>query len=259
MYYGIQLAVSGILTSMYRTDVLANNLANANTVGFKPQKVMPKQRDAAAIEDALPHLPSNTLLERLGGGVHNARNRLDFTQGALQETGNPLDIAIDGDGFLMIRDISDGSSDAIRLTRDGRLERDGNGRLVHVGTGLPVLNTNGEIIRLREDSTVRIDGDGTIRQGDAIAGRLEFIDVRDKTQLTPSGAGLFQPTAAALEDLRPATGKVRQGFVEAAAVNPISAMLALQGAARSTSGNVTLVQYQDRMIDSAINRFGRSS
>lgn len=68
MYYGIQLAASGALTSLYRTDVLANNLANINTAGFKPDMVYTRQRDTARVEDDLPFLPTDDLLERLGAG-----------------------------------------------------------------------------------------------------------------------------------------------------------------------------------------------
>ncbi|NJL35078.1 MAG: hypothetical protein HC893_16000 [Chloroflexaceae bacterium] len=87
MYYGIQLSVSGILTNLYKTDVAANNLANASTTGFKPEVATSKFRESAREEDGLGNYPSNELLERLGGGVHLQRNRTDHSQGGLERTG----------------------------------------------------------------------------------------------------------------------------------------------------------------------------
>src|SRR5881396_1878551 len=118
MSYGLQISASGVMTSLFAQDVYANNLANIDTPGFKADipSIMPRQ--AVRQEDGLPFLPSNKLLERLGGGVLLNPNRVDFTQGSFKDTGNPLDLAISGDGFFVVRDETDKQTERVRLTRD---------------------------------------------------------------------------------------------------------------------------------------------
>lgn len=108
MNYGLQISASGVLTSMYRQDVLANNLANMSTVGYKPDVPTTMLRDPARIEDDLGFMPSNDLIERLGAGVLSAPNRVSFAQGALETTNRPMDLAIEGDGFFVVRNDSGG-------------------------------------------------------------------------------------------------------------------------------------------------------
>ena len=121
MNYGMYLSAAGVLTNMHRMDVMANNLANLGTVGFKADEVTfmtraPERLDPGALsmmggEPADPQW----MLERLGGGQWAAPSRIDLRQGSLQRTGGNLDAAIEGDGFFVV-----GSEDAPRLTRDTR-------------------------------------------------------------------------------------------------------------------------------------------
>lgn len=263
MYYGIQLSVSGILASSYKTDALANNLANANTTAFKPAAVDTMARDPVRLEDGVGHLPSNALLERLGAGVHPAKGRTEFTQGAIQRTGGDLDLAIEGEGFLVLRDSSDQSTDALRLTRDGRLLRGPDGTLVHAQTGLPVLDANGGTIVLPErgpgGAAVTIGADGRLGVGGRTIATLEFVDIPGKDRLQRIGRTLYQPTAQQLNDATPAAGRIRQGALEASAVDPITAMMSVTDAAGAIATNTRMVDFQDRMIDQAINTFGRSA
>ncbi|MFO0493203.1 MAG: flagellar basal body protein, partial [bacterium] len=93
MNYGLYLSASGTLNALYRMDVAANNLANSETTGFKSDITAAMARDAANPEDGL-HLPSNKLLEKLGGGVLAGPNRTAWRQGALQTTNHDLDVGI---------------------------------------------------------------------------------------------------------------------------------------------------------------------
>ena len=88
MNYGLYLSASGVLTNTYRQDVFANNLANVETPGFKPDLPSIRQRDPEAIEDNLGFQGSNELLDRLGGGVLAGQQRINFNQGTLRPTGN---------------------------------------------------------------------------------------------------------------------------------------------------------------------------
>lgn len=257
MYYGIQLAASGALTSLYRTDVLANNLANLHTTGFKPDMVFARQRDTAVVEDGLGLLSSNELLETLGAGAHMAPNAVDYSQGALADTGNPLDLAIEGEGFFVLRTLADAGTSALRFTRDGRFTLDNAGRLVNATSGLPVMSTNNLPIVLDGRSAVTIDGDGTVRQAGERVGTIQIRDVQDRTLLGRIGDGLFTLSTDALAQTVPATGTIRQGTLEGSTVNPVGAMMGVQDAARAFGTNIAMIAYQDRMMEQAINTFAR--
>jgi flagellar basal body rod protein FlgG len=257
MNYGIQLAASGALTALYRTDALANNLANINTTGFKPDMVYTRQRDPARVEDGLFDLPSSELLESLGAGAHMAPNAVDHSQGTLTQTGNSLDMAIDGEGFFVLRTLSDGGNSAIGYTRDGRFTLDDRSRLVSVTTGLPVLSRSGQPIVLKGEGPITVDADGTLRQGGDEVARLQIVDVKDRTRLTRVGDGMFTLSRDALNQTTPATGQVRQGMLEGSAVNAVSAMMAVQSASRAVGTNIAMISYQDRMLEQAINTFAR--
>lgn len=257
MYDGSNISASGVLTAMHRLDALANNLANIDTVGYKPVSAMTMQRDPARQEDGLAFMPSNDLLERLGAGVLMAPSRVSFRQGPVETTGNDLDIAVEGDGFLVTRTASDGNNDAIALTRDGRMTLNARSELVQAASGLPILDTAGRTIRLRPDETVDIDNRGMIRQNGNQVAQIRFVDVPDRTQLVPEGDGHFRPSASATSNLQPAGGRILQRSVEGSAVEEVSALLQIQGASSAVSANIGVMSYQDRLAERAINTFGR--
>jgi len=257
MHYGIHLAASGALSSLYRQDVLANNLANIDTVGFKPEIVATQARRTARAEDGLGLLPSNDLLERLGGGLRPAANKISFGQAALDTTGNPLDLAIRGDGFFVVEEQGGDGGSFLRLTRDGRFTLNSEGELVMATNGLAVLDDSGRRIRLDDDAGIAISSDGVMRQNGEEVARLAVVDVPDRGRLTKRGAGLFNAPGDAIQNRFPADGLVMQGAVEKSGVSDIGTMLAVTGAGRTASGNLALIGYHDRMMDQAVNRLGR--
>lgn len=257
MYYGIDIASSGVLTALGRLDALANNLANIDTPGYKPVQALTMQRDPARIEDNLGTLPSNELLERLGAGVLLAPSRIAFRQGPVETTGNELDLAFDGDGFFTVRGASNGSSDELFLSRDGRLSVNERGMLVQASSGMPVLSTQNSPIYLRDDEPVEIDGEGTIRQGGAAVARLRLVDVADRSSIRHVGDNILAIDSNATAGLRSATGRVIQRAIEGSGVEEVSALLEVQGASRAVGANISVMSYQDRMVERAINTFAR--
>lgn len=257
MYYGIDIAASGVLTSLGRLDALANNLANLDTPGYKPVQALTMQRDPVRLEDGLPTLPSNELLERLGAGVLLAPSRIAFRQGPVETTGNELDLAFDGDGFFTIRGSSDGSSDTLFLSRDGRLTLDARGMLVQASSGLPVLSTQNTPIYLRDDEPVEIDSEGTIRQGGAAVARLKLVDAADRSAIRHVGDNLFAMDNVTTAWLQTASGRLIQRAIEGSGVEEVSALLEVQGASRAVGANIGVMSYQDRMVERAINTFAR--
>ncbi len=258
MDYGMYISASGALTSMYRQDVITNNLANASTPGFKPSLAIARQRDPVRAEDGLGHLPSNAMLERLGAGVMMSPTRLSLVQGPIEQTGNDLDIAIRGEGFFVLRHESGQDGDTLRLTRDGRLARGADGLLVRATDGKAVLDEHQREIRLPERGSIQIDARGQIRVDGVPIARLALVRVEDPRGLQPAGEGMYAPDARTMTGgLERASGTIVQGAIEGSGVNPISAMMEMTAASRAFATNIGMIAQQDRLIERAINGLGR--
>lgn len=257
MNYGVQLSASGVLTSLYRQDVLTNNLANMDSVGYKPDVAATRQRDPVRREDGVGYLPSNALLERLGGGALAARNAVDFAQGPVQDTGQPFDLAIQGDGFFVVRDESDSGKDKLRLTRDGRLATDANGRLVMASTGMPVLDQSGRVIEVRPHQPVKVDGDGRVTQNNEEIAQLRLVSPADRSRLVKQGHSLFKAPPEAFTSTTAATGTIRQNAVERANVDEIRTIMSITTASRDVDANMSLISQHDRLTERVINTLGR--
>jgi flagellar basal body rod protein FlgG len=258
MNYGLYLAASGTVNGMYRMDVLTNNLTNMTTVAFKPDLPGTQQRDAERIEDRLGSVPSNRLMERLGGGVFAAPNRTLFDQGAITRTGNELDLAIAGQGFFVARDQSNDGTDRLRLVRDGRMTRDAEGRLVSATSGMPILDVANRAITLKPGHA-DIDPDGTIRQrGEAVA-RIQLTTVQEASRLRKLGQGLFAADSDQMARREPAAGRIEQRAVEASAVDAVSTLTTIMQTQREIEASASLMQSHDRIAERAINGLGRVS
>ncbi|MEQ8317355.1 MAG: flagellar hook-basal body protein [Phycisphaerales bacterium] len=260
MQQGMRISASGALVSLYRTDVAAANLANVNTTAFKPDSATALGRTVVRAEDGLPFMPSDPLLEQLGAGVLAGPRRVSFEQGPLQETGNDLDLAIEGDGFFLVS-VATPDGQQTQLTRDGRFTRDDRGFLVQSTTGLPVLSPGGGPIAL-PDEPVTIDVQGFIYDEDGgMLGQVGVVSVPDPSRLHKRGEGLYEAPQQVMNE---AIGQplqsgvlVRQGMLEGSAVDPIKALMDVTNAGKSVSSNTRMIGYHDQLLDQAINTFAR--
>lgn len=258
MNYAMKLSASGVLTSMYRQDVLANNLANVDTVGYRPDIAATRQRDAATREDSLYNLPSNRLLERLGAGVLIQPTRTSTAQGTIEKTVNPLDLAIEGDGFFVVTIATGGDEDRLRLTRDGRLTINSEGWLVQATSGHPILDHAGNRIRIDQDAgPIRIEPDGTIRQPGGEVARLQFVAVPNPSELQKTGNGYLRPDAVQASSLSPASGRILAQAIEKSSVDPIQAMMGITDATQDVANNAKLIQISDELMGRLISSVGR--
>ncbi len=259
MNYGLYLSASGVLTNLYRQDVFANNLANAQTAGFKRDLASLMQRSPEVTEDELGMDLRSDLLDKLGGGALAGPQRIGFDQGPLRTTDRPLDIALEGEGFFTValRNPSTGRSE-IRLTRDGSFSLNTQGTLVTASGGRPVLDDRDQPIQLRTDVPVQVSQTGDIVQGDEIVARLGIAMV-DRTRLTKQGENLFAWTGSDPRTSRqtPPQTLVRQGFSEMSNVDPVRALLDVVNATKAVSSNGNLIRYHDLLMDRAVNTLGR--
>jgi flagellar basal-body rod protein FlgF len=255
MLYGLYLSAAGVMTNSYRQDVIANNLANSETVGFKKDLATFRQRATGTKEMPAEAGYSNPLLDRIGGGTLADPTLVDTSQGDSEETGNPLDAAIQGPGFFAVDDHG-----TERLTRNGQFMINRAGTLIQSGgANLPVLDIAGKPIQLDGTlaSQTEIERDGTIVQGNAPVARLGVVDVPNPTALRNEGATLFSyPDMTAVTA---SNSMVKGEFVEEANVDPATEMAALMDTQRQLEANANMIHYQDATLDKLVNTVGKIS
>ncbi len=250
MIYGLWLSAAGLQVNEHRQAVTANNLANLNTTGFKRDLSVFKEREVESRAAMGGFGFRHDLLDNLSGGTWLNPTLTEFKQGALLD-GGPLDVAIEGDGFLTVQ-----VGDAVRYTRDGRFTLNEAGNLVTVAGGHPVLDDAGRPIRVGRvaPETVGIGGDGRIRVGEQEVGRLGLVDFADRTRLIKIGENQFDGRHAEPTE---ATGRIAQGFTEASGVEPTTELVRMIEASRSYQMNATMISYQDGMLNRLVSEVGR--
>jgi flagellar basal body rod protein FlgG len=255
MNYGLWSSVHGLRTSELRQAVIANNLANADTVGFKHDLALIQERRAARSTVGGHRPDAVAMLDGLSGGNVVRRTVHSVQPGPLELTGNPLDVALGGSGrdFFSVQDGSE-----VRYTRDGRFTTNTDRELVlAAGNGqYKVLNESGQPIVLPagEGGEVRIDRSGTVRLGDAPVAQLGIMEFADPARLRKVGGNLFDAQG---EAPAPATVEVHPGAVERSTSDPVAGLVQMIEATRAYQLNATMIQMQDQMTSEAVQRVGR--
>ena len=256
MNYGMYLSATGVLTNMHRQDVIANNLANASTTGFRRDLAAFTQRLPESQEDPGAAGLSQDLLDRLGGGTFVRPTRTDFTEGSITQSNNDLDVAIAGQGFFAVNVVNHGKATPA-ITRDGRFSISPTGQLITTTSGHRVLDVSGKSIQLDSAATTTIDEAGVIRQnGDQVA-QLKLVDVTDTARLRHKGFGLYEAPASVFDSPQQADGRILQGWLEQSNVDPIREMVAMIETTRAINNNASLLRHHDLLNERAVNQLGR--
>ena len=219
MWRGLYTAAAGMMTQENRTGVIANNLANANTTGYKRDRALDAEFRPMLIRRINDDMPIKVTdfkgfsLDRrppavgtLGLGSYT--DAVDHAPGNFMTTGNPLDLAISGNGFFVI-DTPEGP----RYTRNGNFYRAVNGDLVN-SDGRAVLSRQGRPINIPENAAnIMVTAEGGVYADGAQLGMLGFVEFDgDPRALLKQGDSLFYPQAGA--EPQPATGAIQQGVLE---------------------------------------------
>ena len=267
MWRGLYTAATGMITESYRTDVIANNLANANTTSYK--------RDDAVSRDFEPMLMHRIddlsrrdrdvttfkgfslynnapVIGELGMGSKVDEIATDFSQGAFQTTGNPLDLAIMGDGYFMVN-----TPQGQRYTRDGNFYRAANGRLVNVN-GYNVLDDRGRPIVIPDEAASIIVGpNGNVTaDGNPVAQIGLFTFEGGNRVMFKQGNNLFRPNGNPRR--LNATGEIQQGILERSNTNVVSEMVNMIVNYRAYEANSKAVVTQDTMLEKSVSEVGRN-
>ena len=250
MIYGLYLSASGVLTSSYRQDVIANNIANSETVGFKKDLAMLQQRPTAAQELGKWN-QTNPHLESIGGGLLASRTQVDISAGSIEPTGNNFDVALQGAGYLAVS-----SQGKTHLTRNGQMMLDRSNRLVMSSNpAQAVLDDKEQPIILDSTAPTTFSVDGTITQNGKKIGNLGLFNVDDQSQLTKEGGTLLGiPDGQKLSTAQP---EVHSGFIERSNVDPSTELTELMATQRQLEANANMIHIQDETLDKLVNDVGR--
>ena len=240
------VSLSQQLAAYRAMDVIANNLANASTPGFK--------REAAKFEEFVARMRPAEGQKGVQSVsfVKDAGVMRDSSQGNVELTGAPYDIAIAGKGFFAVQ-----TPTGLRYTRDGHFSLDANGNLV-TSQGYQVQGDGGAITITPNDGDINIAPDGTISSvvngvGNQL-GKLKVVDFADTSALIKQGANLYStgqtPTA-------PANVSVRQGALEASNVQPVIEISHMIEVMRAYEATATLSKSQEDMMRQAIEKLGQ--
>ena len=231
-------------------DVVANNIANVNTTGFKA--------DNSVFEEFLmPGASENgvTAADRRLSFVQDRATWHDMSQGSLQQTGNPLDVAIDGNAFMVVQ-----TAGGPRYTRNGALQISPTGALV-TNVGDPVLGIGGPIQFQNTDHDISIGEDGTItvREGpsatsDSTRGQLQLAQFANPGALQKEGSSLFSAPAGVAPQPAPQTVRVVQGAIEQSNVSPVAEMSRMIEITRSYEAMSSLLQQENTQRTTALDK-----
>ncbi len=248
MNYGLYLSASAMRINEYRHDVLANNLANQRSIGFKRDVTVVRARESAPKEIGLPAHLVAPVLDDVRGGLLPDGTHTDFSQGPLERTGRPLDLALQGEGFFAVE--VDGQK---RYTRDGRFNRSNDGFLVTSVGAHRVLDANDSPIQLPAGDA-SVNDRGTVTVG-GVAAQLKVVAFDDPSVLQKTGGNMFTIGEQTPEAKSSAT--VRSQFLEGSGVDEVKSLVEMLSAQRAYEASAKLVQFSDTMLGRAVNDIAR--
>ncbi len=256
MFRSLHIAATGMAAQETQLDAIANNVANANTTGYKRQQA---EFEDLLYQNARAPAPTNagttppTQLQ-LGSGARVVATARSLSQGAITQTGNPLDLAIEGNGYLAVMR----PSGDLAYTRAGNLKLDATGRLT-TSDGLPVeppitVPLNATNVTIASDGTVSVTQPNQTTANKL--GQLQLSTFPNAAGLEALGHNLFQPCSASGDAQQGAPGvdgrgAVTQGSLEGSNVDVVTEMVGLINAQRGYEMNSKVIEAADAMLAKA--------
>jgi flagellar basal-body rod protein FlgG len=229
---------------MRRLDMISNNLANVNTPGYKKDKMSFEGLLAGSANP--PAVPQGKTADPV---LQKENVYIDYAAGPINQSGNPLDLALDGDGFFAVT-----TPEGTAYTRQGNFRTSADGTLVTMD-GYPVQGVGGAAIRI-QGSRVEIDAKGGVLVDGAAAGALSVVDFEKPLTFTKIGSALFVPADPQAAS-RPGTAQVQQGHLEGSNVESISEMVQLIETNRYFEACSKVIKGFDDMATKAANDLGK--
>jgi flagellar basal-body rod protein FlgF len=240
------ISAEGAQVQSQRLEIIANNLANVDTVGFKRELSILQARYAEAVQQGSAE-PGSGSINDLGGGVQFQQTKTDFSPGPLRRTGAPTDVALPGEGFFLVR-----KGQETFLTRAGNFRLTAAGELV-TQQGYPVLGeSNSPVTIQKENGPWTISDRGAVSQAGS-SQDLALVQPASPGDLVKVGDNLFRP----LGPVRPVAAAQRAvagGYLEMSGVQPTTEMTSLIEASRILEANINVLKSQNQMLDGLITR-----
>ncbi len=259
MVRALYTAWTGMRNEQRRMDVVTNNMANADTTGFKKIDVTAQSFDrqlAVKINDATEGLD---VIRGIGGmtlGVKIGETYFDMTQGNFRQTGSQYNFALTDRGFFTISTTDKGGTEHIRYTRDGDFTITREGFLV-TKDGDFVLGDGGNRIQIPGANTARINVNelGEIYVGDNYISTLQVVDFDNYDALSSYGENMYEPVAGA--NIIDSQATVTQGYIEMSNVNMVTEMVDMIAITRAYETNQKMIQTVDQTLQKVVNDIGR--
>ncbi len=255
MTIALDITELSMINDLRQLDIISHNLANANTAGFKRDVALTRVFDQL-LSGEIQAWNSSQMVDLVQMGALENKHSLmpemkivvDHASGALQYTGNPLDIAIEGEGYFELW-----SEQGIRYSRGGAFSIDASGRLAN-SQGMVVGGENGDI-RL-QSGDITVDRNGLIRENGERAGQLKLVRFTDPSVLIKVGMGVMKaPAHQVAHPLSQRAGEsgIRQGYQEASNVDAAEEMVKMMSALRHFESASRIIKGYDEMIGTAIS------
>mgnify|MGYP001033293681 CR=1 FL=1 len=249
MTRGLYIAGTGMLVQRKKMDVLVNNIANAETTGYKSGELVSRSFN----DMLLSHINDPAVLNRsvgvgpLGPGVHIDEVIVDFQQGPLEETQRQEDLAIEGRGFFVVA-----TPNGERYTRDGGFFLSPMGYLVNCD-GLPVMGDDGYIYA---EGNISVDANGHVTSDSGYGGRLRIVDFAELDSLRKEGNNLYTNYGGSpMTEAENAT--VRQGYLEGSNIDLAKTMVDMIQITRAHEIGQRVIRMIDDTLGKAVNEVGR--
>ena len=263
MVKGLYTAFTGMVNEERRMDVLANNLANAATVGYKKEGAT-SQEFADRLAYKIKDITVPTHVSRLGTvnlGVKIGETYTDYSQGSFQITDKKSDVALSGDGFFAISFTNKAGVTSVKYTRDGAFTVDNDGYFRTVeGDYLMDLNgamTTNAASRVRIDPTqdYTIDSQGNVVQNGQVVAQLGIVDFANYDFLAKYGENMYELVDGG--QIIASNALVEQGALEMSNINVVDEMVNMIAIQRAYEAGQKMIQTEDSTLEKAVTEVGR--
>lgn len=261
MLRGLYTSALGMTTQMQRMDVVSNNIANVNTVGFKRDAVAAQafsdrlghRVDDPAVQGVLRLLGRTSPVGLLTQGVFIDEVFTDFATGGFRETGSPLDVALTGPGFFALTVLDYDGTEQEKFSRDGAFTLASDGTLITMA-GSRVQGISGGSINIPY-GLISIDDNGRILSNGEYVDTIRMVNFTNPESLRKTRGSYWRVTDET--EMVPYTGRVEQGFLENSNVNVVREMVELVALSRAYEANARLVSLHDETLGRAVNEIAR--
>ena len=261
MIEGLYIAASGGTKQLKKLEILSNNIANINTQGFKKDMLVYEEIKSLPQHNSSERFDANYLNSFKGSDpavsyVQVTQSKIDFSQGSLVKTDNPLDVAIEGEGFFVVD-----TPAGFRYTRNGNFHVDGLGQLVDQKGNMLLTRSEEPILIPFGIKQITIDQDGLISGGSDLdqntLGQLKIVNFSNSQALIKEGEGFYKNTDPSVKEILVNDAKVLQGFTETSNSNAIHEMTQMIETVRQLEAYQKIIQSIDEADEQSVNSLGR--